>query len=67
MLRQPAAIDYLVELVASEPVTVAGSALGALKIHSHDPRLRERIAGVVKQRAIRGLQDQFERDFRAEG
>lgn len=67
LLRQPAAIDYLLELVASQPGHVAGSALSALKIHSHDPRLRERIAGVVKQRAIRSLQDQFEREFRIEG
>jgi hypothetical protein len=65
MLRQPTAIDYLIELVASQPQPTASAALTALKIHSHDPRLRERIAGVVKQRAIRGLNDQFEREFSA--
>lgn len=63
MLRQPAAVDYLLERVASEPPPVASSALAALRIHSHDPRLRERIGGVVKERAIRALQEVFDRDF----
>jgi HEAT repeat protein len=66
MLRLPVAIDFLLELVASEPQPVASAALTALKIHSHDPRLRERIAQVVERRAIRGLKDQFERGFPAE-
>jgi HEAT repeat protein len=66
MLRQPGAIDYLLGMVASESEPAAGAALSALKIHSHDPRLRERIAGVVKDRKLRRLQDQFEREFRLE-
>jgi len=63
-LRLPAAIDYLVEFVASEPAHVAGTALAALRIHAHDPRLRERVAGVVQRRGIRDLQDRFDREFR---
>ncbi len=66
MLRLPAAIDYLIERVATESERVAAAALGALKIHSHDPRLRERIAGLVQQRGLRSLQDRFARDFRAD-
>jgi HEAT repeat protein len=67
MLRQPGAVDYLLELVASQPEAAAAAALSALKIHAHDPRVRERIAGVVEKRGIRSLRDRFEREFRADG
>jgi len=66
MLRLPAAIDYLLERVASDSERVADAALAALRIHSHDPRLRERIAGLVQKRGIRSLQDRFDRDFRSD-
>jgi HEAT repeat protein len=67
MLRSPAAIDYLVGLVETESERPAAAALAALKIHSHDPRLRERVAAIVKKRALRGLQNQFDREFRVDG
>jgi HEAT repeat protein len=66
MLRQPAAIEYLISLVGTERPQVAASALAALRIHAHDPRLRERVGAVVKERAIRGLSEQFERQFSVE-
>ena len=47
MLRLPLAIDYLIELVASESEPTAIAALSALKIHNYDPRLCERIAKVL--------------------
>jgi HEAT repeat protein len=67
MLRLPAAIDYLVELVASESEKEAFSALSALKIHNYDPRLRDRLAQVVQKTGSRTLQLRFDRDFPSDG
>jgi HEAT repeat protein len=66
MLRLPAAIDHLLELVASDSETDAIAALFALKIHNYDPRLRQRIAEFVQKKGSRTLQARFERDFRAD-
>jgi HEAT repeat protein len=65
-LRLPAATDYLIELVTSDPERSAVAALAALKIYSHDPRVRTRIAAVVHQRGIPALQTRFDRDFPAD-
>jgi HEAT repeat protein len=64
MLRLPVAIDYLLELVASDSEQDALLALSALKIHHYDPRLCERLAQVVQKTGNRRLQASFERDFR---
>ncbi len=66
MLRLPAAIDYLVELVASDSEKEATSALSALKIHNYDPRLRDRLAQVVQKAGSRTVRVAFERDFPAD-
>jgi HEAT repeat protein len=66
MLRLPLAIDYLVELVASESEPTAIAALSALKIHNYDPRLRERIAKVLHVSERPTLQARFDRDFPAD-
>jgi HEAT repeat protein len=66
MLRLPAAIDYLLELVASDSEPDAIAALFALKIHNYDPRLRQRIAELVQKKGSRTLQARFDRDFRTE-
>jgi HEAT repeat protein len=63
MLRLPVAIDYLIELVTSAPEATAIEALSALRIHAHDPRLRERVAGLVQKNGSRALHERFERDF----
>jgi HEAT repeat protein len=63
MLRLPAATDYLVELVTSGSEASSLAALSALKIHSHDPRLRQRIAEVLQKRDVPALQARFDRDF----
>jgi HEAT repeat protein len=63
ILRRPAATDYLMELVASEPEPTAIDALSALRIYKEDPRLRERIAGLVQERKSPTLQAGFDRDF----
>ncbi|MFI5454887.1 MAG: HEAT repeat domain-containing protein [Isosphaerales bacterium] len=66
MLRLPAAIDFLLELVTSEFEKDAIAALFALKIHNYDPRLCERIAEAVQKTSSIGLQARFERDFQTE-
>jgi HEAT repeat protein len=64
MMRQPAAIDHLVEIVGAGPEPDAADALSALKIHNYDSRLRERLAPVVRKAGSDRLQVQFDRDFR---
>lgn len=64
MLRQSSAIDYLVELVGTASEKDALLALAALKVHSHDPRLRERLAPVVQATGKPTLVARFVRDFR---
>jgi hypothetical protein len=64
ILRRPAAIDHLVGLVASEPDPVAIAALSALRIYKDDPRVRDRIAGIVQERKSPSLQTGFDREFR---
>ena len=63
MMRLPAAIDYLVELVGSDSEKDAATALSALKIHNYDPRLRDRLEPIVRRTGRRVLQTQFDRDF----
>jgi HEAT repeat protein len=63
ILRRPAAIDYLMGLVASEPEPDAVAALSALLIYKDDPRLRERVAAIVRERGSRILQAAFDREF----
>ena len=65
MLRAPQAIDRLLDIVAGENSSHARMALSALKIHRHDAKLTDRIAGVVATRD-RALQRQFDRDFRTD-
>ncbi len=66
MLRLPSAIDYLLELVASDSEKDSIAALFALKIHNYDPRLRERIAEVIQKKGSLALRARFERDFGTE-
>ena len=66
MIRLPAAIDFLVELVASDSEKDAVDALSALKIHNYDPRLRDRLEPIVRRAASRTVQAVFDRDFRPE-
>jgi hypothetical protein len=63
ILRRPAATDHLMELVASEEEPVAIAALSALRIFKGDPRLRERVAGLILDRDSPRLRSRFERDF----
>src|SRR5262249_22309875 len=63
MMRLPAAVDFLLDLVGAEQEATALAALSALKFHAYDPKLRERLAAVVKKTGSRALHSQFERDF----
>ena len=63
MLRLPAATDFLIDLVATGPEPAALAALSTLKIHAHDPKLRQRIAEVIQQRNTPVLRTRFEKDF----
>ncbi|WP_406694396.1 HEAT repeat domain-containing protein [Singulisphaera sp. Ch08] len=63
ILRRPAAMDFLADLVASEEEPAAIAALSALGIYKDDPRLSERIAVVVRERGSPRLQTAFEREF----
>jgi hypothetical protein len=65
MLRLPAAIDFLISQVASASERVALGALTALRIHAHDPRLRQRVAEAVAQQTAPAVRARFERDFPA--
>jgi HEAT repeat protein len=66
MLRLPAAIDHLLEIVGSDSEKDALAAMSALKIHNYDPRLRERLESVVRNAGSGALQARFDRDFRPE-
>ncbi len=63
MLRLPAATDFLIDLVSTGPEPAALSALSTLKIHAHDPKLRQRIAEVIQQRNTPALRTKFEKEF----
>ncbi len=67
MLRLPAAIDHLLEIVGSDSEKDALSALSALKIHNYDPRLRDRLEPIVRKTGDRALQARFDRDFPRDG
>ncbi len=53
----------MVDYVATEPEPNATAALSVLHIYKDDPRLRERIAGIVRERAIPSLRAAFDREF----
>jgi HEAT repeat protein len=63
ILRRPAAVDYLLELLTSEEEPTAVAALSALRIFKGDPRLRERIAQLVQERGSPRLRACFNRDL----
>jgi hypothetical protein len=63
--RLPAALEFLLGILADEHQTAASAALSALAIHSHNESLRERIATIVARRADPALREQFDRKFDA--
>ena len=65
MMRLPAAVDFLLDLVATEAEPEALAAMSALKFHAYDPKLCERIALVVRKTGSRVLESRLGRDFPA--
>ena len=64
--RLPAAVDFLLEVLANESEPAAAGALSALAIHRHNPAVRERVAAALAKKGP-GLKKAFEKEFRAEG
>jgi HEAT repeat protein len=64
--RLPAAVDFLLEVVANESEPAAAGAMSALAIHRHNPAIRDRVAAVVAKKEP-GLRKVFEKEFRGEG
>ncbi|HEX3149101.1 MAG TPA: hypothetical protein VHR66_13555 [Gemmataceae bacterium] len=62
--RLPAALEFLLEIVADEREPIAAEALTALAIHRHNDAVRERIEGVVAHRKNDKLRERFEKEFR---
>jgi hypothetical protein len=58
--RQPAAVDFLLEVLAG-PGDAATGALSALAIHRHNPSVRDRVAAVVDKKVA--LRKAFEKAF----
>jgi HEAT repeat protein len=67
MMRLPAAIDHLLEIVASYSERDAAAAMSALKIHNYDPRLCERLEKLIQKSGSRTLRTLFDRDFQPRG
>jgi HEAT repeat protein len=63
--RQPAGIDFLLQLVASHPMPLALDALAALAPCRFYADIRARVEAAVSDRQDRQLQRAFERDFAA--
>lgn len=63
MLRLPAAIDFVVQVIADKNQDVAVAALSALAIHRHNPALLKRIGEVVKSCENPKLMAKFQRKF----
>ena len=64
--RLPAALDFLLEVVAAENRSSALAALSALAIHRHSERVKERVALIVAGKGDAALQSSFARKFTAE-
>jgi hypothetical protein len=64
MLRLPVATEFLLDVVADEPVPTALGALSALHIQAHDSRLRTRIDEILARRKSAELLARFARDHR---
>lgn len=64
LLRQPAAVDFLLEVVRHPDPATARAAISALAIHRHQQSILDRVAAAVRQTQAPDLQTWFERKFR---
>ncbi|HYV36658.1 MAG TPA: hypothetical protein VE988_13195 [Gemmataceae bacterium] len=63
MTRLPAALDFLLEILAADNQAAALAALSALAIHRHNEAVKERIRAVIATRKDSELQKRFDKKF----
>ncbi|MEW4570287.1 HEAT repeat domain-containing protein [Tautonia sp. JC769] len=63
ILRRPAALDFLAELIASGSDSEAAEAIAALGVFKDDPSVRDRIAAVVEERDRSAIRAAFSKIF----
>ena len=61
--RLPAAVDFLMEVLAEKNEATAAAALTALAIHKHNPAIRERISAVIEKKGVAELRQRFAKEF----
>jgi HEAT repeat protein len=66
MTRLPAALDFLLEILAGDSQTAAAAALAALAIHRHNQSVKERIATILEKKGVAALQESFAKKFMAQ-
>jgi HEAT repeat protein len=65
MTRLPAAVDFLMTILAGDNQPAALAALSALAIHRHNAAIKERVAAIARQRdAV--MQERFKKTFEKE-
>jgi hypothetical protein len=65
MTRLPAAVDFLLEILAGEDKAAGLAALTALAIHRHNQALRDRIKAAVATKKDAAFQERFKKKFEA--
>jgi HEAT repeat protein len=65
LCRLPAAVDFLIGVVAEHPEALACGAVEAFAIYQHDPQQRGKIAAAVRDRGDEAVTRKFERSFPA--
>src|SRR5262249_11365866 len=63
MTRLPAALDFLLDILAADNQAAARSALSALAIHRHNAAVKDRIAAVIAKKGVAALQESFKKKF----
>ncbi|HEX4123862.1 MAG TPA: HEAT repeat domain-containing protein [Tepidisphaeraceae bacterium] len=63
LCRLPAAIDFLLTVIAENPEPLARGSVEALAIFRHDPQLKSKIAAAVSTRNADAVTHQFARSF----
>ncbi len=64
MLRLPAAIDFLVDIVGGDSQESARAALAALAIHQHNQAVKERVTAAVAKKCDPALVARFAQKFK---
>jgi hypothetical protein len=63
MTRLPAALEFLLQILAGDSPTAAQSALSALAICRHIDSVKERVAAIVGNTGDAALQESFGKQF----